>query len=179
MALTIEQIRLTESDELLVDMLSDEARHLLPDEGWIDKDRYYPALDSIPRGLRAMAGTYPFSMRMDMDDLAWHFSNHHDERHLSETLNGLRELDLPHIADYFQQAWTIMRPYLSDLRPGKYKDTDFTKWARNAGIQQQIDPMNKAIWKMLNELGDLRMLGSWHRYPRKYPERCVVAEAQP
>src|SRR5258708_5820836 len=177
MALAVEQIQLTESDELLVDMLSDEARRLLPDELWIDKDRYYPALDSIPRGLRAMAGTYQFSVRIGVDDLAWHFSNHRDERHSKETLNGLRELEQSSIADYFQQAWTIMRPYLPDLQLGKYKDTDFTKWARSAGIQQQIDPMNEAIWWMLNDLGDLQLLASWTRYARKYPERCVTAEA--
>jgi hypothetical protein len=176
MALTIEQIRLTESDDLLTDMLSDEARRLLPDDLWNDKDRYYPALGSIPRGIRAIAGTYPFSVSMDMDDLAWHFTNHRDERHLNETLIGLRELELLSIAEYFQQAWTIMLPYLPELHPGKNRDINFTKWARGAGIQQQIDPMNEAIWKTLDDLGDLRLLASWARYARKYPERCVSGE---
>ena len=176
MALTIEQIQLTESDELLVDMLSDEARRLLPDQLWFDKDRYYPALESIPRGIRAVAGTYPFSVSMDMDDLAWHFTNHHDERDLKETLNGLRELEMPLIAQSFQQAWTIMRPFQSELQPGKYKGESFTKWATASGIQQQIDPMNEAIWKMLDDFGDLRLLASWPRYARKYPERCVLTE---
>jgi hypothetical protein len=178
MALTVEQIQLTEDDALLVDMLSDEARRLLPDELWRDSDRYYPALDAIPCGIRAMAGVYPFSVSMDMDDLAWHFTNHRDNRHLSETLNGLRELELLLIADHFEKAWEILRSYIPDLKPGKYKEENFTKWARGAGIQQQIDPMNKAIWKMLDDLGDLRLLGSWARYARRYPERCVIQEGQ-
>jgi len=178
MALTIEHIHSTESDDVLVDVLSDEAQRLLPDELWADKDRYFPALDSIPRGLRAMAGVYPFFVSMNMDDLGWHFTNHSDERDLNETLNGLRELELPSVAEHFRQAWAIMLPYLPDLEPGKYKGEEFSKWARAAGIQQQIDPMNKAIWKMLHEFGDLGLLESWARYARKYPKHCVVTEAQ-
>jgi hypothetical protein len=178
MALTMKQIQQTQHDEVLVDMLSDEARRLLPDELWMDPDRYYPALHSIPRGIRAIAGTYPFSVSMDMDDLAWHFTNHRDERHLRETLNGLRELEMPLIADHFQSAWEILRPYIPDLEPGKYKGMNFTRWAEDAGIQQKIDPMNRAIWEILNDFGDLRLLASWARYARKYPERCVTDEAR-
>ncbi len=37
MALTINQIRATEGDNELVDLLSDEVRRLLPDELWADK----------------------------------------------------------------------------------------------------------------------------------------------
>ncbi len=66
-----------------------------------------------------MAGVYQLSVSMDMDDLAWHFSNHRDERDLKETLNGLSELGLESIADYFQRARTIMLPYLADLKAGR------------------------------------------------------------
>ncbi|HKN21490.1 MAG TPA: hypothetical protein VJX73_08740 [Terracidiphilus sp.] len=179
MALTVEQIRATEDDEALVDLLSAEARRLLPDELFNDTDRYYDSLDSVPQGLRAMAGIYPFSVSMDMDDLAWHFSSHNDQRHIREALNGLRELELPQIADLFEKAWRIMAPHLAELRPGHYCDTNFTKWARENGIQQQIDPMNDAIWKFCKQSGPLRLLNSWVLYARKYPERCVVAEPHP
>jgi hypothetical protein len=178
MALTIETIRSTEDDETLVDLLSDEARRLLPDELFKDPDRYYQSLESVPRGLRAMAGIYPFAVSMDMDNLAWHFSNHNDRRHIQETLNGLRELELPQIADLFEGAWRIMKPHLDELRPGHYREISFTKWANENGIQQQIDPMNKIIWKFCDESGSLRLLQSWVLYARKYPGRCVVAEAQ-
>jgi hypothetical protein len=178
MALTIETIRSTEEDEELVDLLSNEARRFLPDELFNDTDRYYQSLDSVPRGLRAMAGIYPLGISIDMDDLAWHFSNHNDERHIRETLNGLRELELPQIADLFEKAWRIMEPHLAELKPGRYRDMTFTRWAKENGIQQQIDPMNEIVWNFCKNSGPLRLLASWPRYARKYPERCVAAEAQ-
>ena len=179
MELTVVAIRTTADDEVLVDLLSDEARRLLPDELFTDKDRYYGSLDSVSPGLRAMAGTYPFSVSMDMDDLAWHFSNHNDERHIRETLNGLRELEMPQIADLFEKAWRILVPHLAELGPGRYRDRNFTQWAKETGIQRQIDPMNDFIWAYCKQAGILGLLASWSVYARKYPERCVVTEAHP
>jgi hypothetical protein len=179
MALTVDVIRATEDEEVLVDLLSNEGRRLLPDELFQDTDRYYESLDTIPPGIRAMAGIYPFSVSMGMDDLAWHFNNHSDERHIRETLNGLRELEMPQIADLFEAAWRILEPYLADMRPGYYRNQGFSKWVRECGIQQQIDPMNEVIWDYCKKAGDLGLLESWVLYVRKHPERCVVAEEQP
>jgi hypothetical protein len=178
MALTIDLIRHAASDKALLDLLSVQARRLLPDELFADTDRYYSSLDAIPRGIRAMAGIYSFCVSMSMDDLAWHFTNHNDERHIRETLDGLRELELPEIADLFQAAWKIMRPYMADLSPGLYKDQPFHKWAKASGVQEQIDPANRIIWAKCKELGPWRLQTSWALYARKYPERCVVAEAK-
>ena len=179
MVLTIEKIRSTKDDEELVDLLSDEARRLLPDELFNDADRYYQALEAVPPGLRAMAGIYPLAISMDMDNLAWHFTNHNDQRHIQETLNGLRELELFQIADLFERVWRILEPNLDQLRPGRYREMSFTKWAQENGIQQQIDPMNATIWNFCNESGPLRLLKSWVLYARKYPERCIIEQARP
>ena len=176
MALTIETICRTDDDETLLDLLFDEARRLLPDELFADTDRYYESLDNVPRGIRALAGVYPFIVSMEMDDLAWHFSNHHDKRHIRETLNGLRELEMSEIADLFESASRIMQPYLADLHPGKFRDQPFYEWAKAAGIQDQTDPWNKVIWAE-QSLAPLGLLTPSALYARKYPERCVVSEA--
>jgi hypothetical protein len=179
MALTIETIRATEDSEALVDLLSNELQRLLPDEIREDRNRFHQTLDSLPRGLRAMAGMHFFDVSMTMDDLAWHFGNQNDVRDLKETLDGLRELELPEIAEFFEQAWKIMEPHFDALRGPDVTSDNFYDWLEEIGAQEQIDPMNDAIWDFCKKSGDLGLLASWPKYARKYPERCVVAEAQP
>jgi len=177
MALTIETIRATSDDEKLLDLLFEEARRLLPDELFEDTDTYYNSFETIPRGIRALAGIYPFSVSMQMDDLVWHFSNHSDERHIRETLYGLRELEMIGIADLFEKASIIMRPYLSDLRPGRFRDQPLYDWAEAKGIRDQIAPWNELIWAE-QSLVPTGLLGFAVRYARKYPEHLVGDEAQ-
>jgi hypothetical protein len=176
-ALTIEQIHATGDSDALFQLLSDELQRLLPSEKQEDRDWYFRTIETLPRGLRAMAGIYEFDVSMTMDDLAWHFGNQNDERDLRETENGLRELDLPEIAELFARAWKIMEPHFDTLRRNEVKAEDFSKWLRDIGAQAQIDPMNKIIWAHCEEAGELGLLASWPIYARKYPERCVSAEA--
>ena len=91
MSLTIEKIRTTENSEALFDLLSAELQRLLPPKKQDDREWYYETIESLPRGLRAMAGMYFFDKSITLDSLAWHFGNQNDERDLRETLNGLRE----------------------------------------------------------------------------------------
>ena len=116
MALTVEWIRAAEDDEALFNLLSGELQRLLPNEIQQDRDVYHQKLAELPRGLRAMAGMHFFDVSMSLDDLAWHFGNQNDERDLHETLDGLRELEMPEIADLFEKAWKIMDPYLDRIR---------------------------------------------------------------
>jgi len=58
-----------------------------------------------------MNGMYFFDVSMSCDSLAWHFGNQNDERDLRETLNGLRELELTEIANYFEQTWKFITTY--------------------------------------------------------------------
>lgn len=178
MAITVEAIRATEGDEELVDLLSAELQILLPDEIQEDRDRYHLTLETLPRGLRAMAGMHFFDVSMTMDDLAWHFGNQNDVRDLKETLDGLREIDLPEIADYFERAWKIMEPHFDALRGPDVTSDNFYDWLEEIGAKEQINPVNKAIRDFCKKSGDLGLLASWPKYARKYPERCVVAETQ-
>ena len=176
MSLTVETIRATENNEALFDLLSAELQRFLPESVQQDRDLFHRTLDTVPRGLRAMAGIHEFDVSMTMDDLAWHFGNQNDERDLRETLNGLRELELFEIAHLFEQAWKIMEPHLDKIRGGEIKAEDFHEWLENIGAQKQVDPMNEIIWDFCERSGGL--LESWPIYARKYPERCINSEAQ-
>jgi hypothetical protein len=178
MALSVQQIRAAESNEALFDLLSGELQRLLPDAVQEDRDLYHQALDRLPRGLRAMAGMYFFDVSMSLDDLAWHFGNQNDERDLRETLNGLRELELLEIAGLFERQWEFMKPHMHTLQAGAYDGKDFPDWLKDVGAQSVADPMNRIIWDYCEKLGKLGLLESWAPYARKYPERCVVAEAR-
>jgi hypothetical protein len=174
MALTIEAIRAANNDEALVGILTAELQRLLPDEVQQDRDRFHLALTSIPRGLRAMAGIYEFDVSMALDSLAWHFGNQNDERDIRETLSGLRELELPEIAEMFEQMWEFMKPHMKALQSGDLGGKDFTDWLIDIGAEDFADKKDDYIWSFCKKAGDLGLMQSWVLYARKYPERCVV-----
>lgn len=176
MALTVEWIRAAEDDEALFNLLSGELERLLPREIQWDRDLYHQTLADLPGGLRAMAGIHFFSVSMSCDSLAWHFGNQNDERDLQETLNGLRELELPEIADMFEQMWEFMKPHIEALQSGDYGGKDFTDWLVAIGAEDFADKKDDFIWAYCAKVPDLGLLQSWPIYARKYPERCVVAE---
>jgi hypothetical protein len=178
MALTAKVIRETEDDEKLIDLLTAELQHLLPDEVHEDRDLFHQTLDSLPRGLRAMAGMHEFDVSMALDSLAWHFGNQNDERDLSETLNGLRELEMPEIAEMFEQMWEFMKPHMATLQSGDFGGKDFSDWLEDIGAENLARDKDRYIWDFCKKAGDLGLMQSWVLYARKYPERCVVAEAQ-
>jgi len=178
MALTVEKIRSVENDEVLFDLLSAELQRILPPEKQEDRDWYYGTLESLPRGLRAMNGMYFFDVSMSCDSLAWHFGNQNDERDLRETLNGLRELELPEIAEMFEQMWDFMKPHMSALQTGDFGGKDFTDWLEDIGAEDLAHDKDRYIWDFCEKQGKLGLLATWPIYARKYPERCVVAEAQ-
>ena len=178
-AITIEQIRAAENDKALFDLLSGELERLLPEEKQEDRDWYYKTLETLPRGLRAMAGMHFFDVSMSLDDLAWHFGNQNEDRDLRETLNGLRELELFEIADRFEKAWGLMEPHFEAIRSGEVNSRNFYDWLEQIGADKKFDPMNDFIWDYCKQAGDLGLLSSWPVYARKYPERCIVAGPHP
>ena len=176
MAITIESIGAAESDEALLELLATELQELLPIEMHGDRAQFHQMLGALPRGLRAMAATHEFAVSMTRDDLVCHFSNQNDEHDLHATLNGLRELELPEIADAFQQAWSALEPNLEALRKNQVSNEKLYDWLEEIGADEKIDSMNEIIWDFRDEAGHLGLHQSWVVYARKYPERCVVAE---
>jgi hypothetical protein len=173
----VEQITTAKGNEELFHLLSEELKRLLPPEKQEDRDWYYKTLDTLPRGLRAMAGMYFFDVSMSVDSLAWHFGNQNDDRDLIETVNGLRELEMPDIADLFEQMWEFMKPHMTPLRSGDFGGKDFTDWLVDVGAEDFADKRDDYIWAYCEKLGKLGLLESWPIYSRKYPERCVVTES--
>jgi hypothetical protein len=176
MALTIEQIRRAKDSEELFDLLSGELKRLLPPDKQEDREWYYLTLETLPRGLRAMNGMWFFDVSMSCDSLAWHFDNQNDRRDLQETLNGLREPELPEIADMFKQMWEFMRPHLPVLQSGDIGGKDFSDWLEDIGAEEFADKKDDFIWAYCEKAGKFGLLESWVLYARTYPERCVVTE---
>jgi hypothetical protein len=182
MALTVEQIRATESDEALFELLSSELERLIPKAYHDERDLYHRKVATLPRGLRAMAGIQFFNVSMAMDDLAWHFGNQNDERDLRETLDGLRELGLVEIAEQFEWAWEFMKPYMPKLKNGigcgEFSDgRSFSEWLSDVGARDFVAPMNEMIWKYCEQHPKHRLLASCIENARKHPERFAVAQA--
>ena len=177
MSLTVETIRAAKNEEALIELLATELQLLLPLEIQQDRELFHQILTSLPRGLRAMAGTHEFDVSMSQEDLAMHIACQHDERDLRETVNGLRELELPEIADLLVQAITIMQPHMAELHKQQVSVEDLQKWLDEAGAQGKIDPLNDIIWDFSAEAGPLGMHRAWVLYAQKYPERCIAADA--
>jgi len=123
-----------------------------------------------------MAGTHFFDVTMTLDSLAWHFGNQNEERDLQETLNGLRESELPEIAEMFEQMWNFMKPHRYALQSGDLGGRDFTDWLEEIGAEDFANEKNDFILAYCARAPMLGLLQSWPIYARKYPERCVTAE---
>ncbi|HEU5457620.1 MAG TPA: hypothetical protein VFU68_03295 [Terracidiphilus sp.] len=178
MALTVDQILGTKENQELFDLLSAELVRLLPDSVQEDRDLFHHTVATLPRGLRAMAGIYSFDASMTMDSLAWHFGNQNDPRDLQETLNGLRELEMPDIAEMFEQMWNFMKPHMQALQDSDYGGKDFSDWLVDIGAEDFAKEKDRYIWDYCKKTGKFGLLESWAQYARKYPERCTMIEAQ-
>jgi hypothetical protein len=125
-----------------------------------------------------MAGMHFFDVSMTMDSLAWHFGNQSDPQDLQETLNGLRELEMPEIADRFEQMWEFMKPHMTALQSGDYGGKDFSDWLGDIGAEDFAREKDEFIWNYCEKAGKFGLLESWPIYARKYPDRCVMNGAQ-
>lgn len=62
-----------------------------------------------------MAATFGLDVSMALDDLAWHFVNHHSVDWYEETSQGLRELEAVEAAELFEKAFAIIEPHWIEL----------------------------------------------------------------
>lgn len=174
MALTIKQIRSIESDDELLDRLLAELKLLFPPDLRSDPIVFLSGLQNVPKRLRVMASTYELDVSMALDDLAWHFVNHHSSLELAEeTFLGLRELEAPEAAEIFQEALHIIKPHWQELENG-IQSKAAHDWLDSTGIQALIDPLNDRMWTFLKQFPDKSFFSPWLAYARKYPDRCVT-----
>lgn len=116
MKLSLADIQNEKDDERLFKLLTSALNELFPPDVQNDQNQFVIALTNAPSGLRAMAGIFDLDVSMSLDDLAWHFGNHNDERFLQETVASLRELEALEAADIFLSAWEIVKSYLPEIR---------------------------------------------------------------
>lgn len=174
MILSLVSIQSAKDDQELFERLSETLKAMFPPELQEDREKFLTALQSAPRGLRAMAGIFDLDVSMALDDLAWHFGNHNDERFLQETVLSLRELEAVEAADLFQSAWEVAAPYLPEIRTKDWESEDPHDYFDRT-IQSMVDPLNERMWAICKECGPRGLLQYWLAYARRYPERCVTA----
>lgn len=121
-----------------------------------------------------MAATYDLDVSMALDDLAWHFINHHSLREFAEeTIAGLCELEAPEAAEIFASAFKILEPHWSDL-PDAARCKSPHDWLDANGIQAAVDPLNEHMRDFLKQQPDGSLFSLWLAYARKFPERCLA-----
>jgi len=173
MSLNLAEIQAASDDEQLFKLLTTALNELFPPELQNNPDQFLVALMSAPKGLRAMAGIFDLDVSMSLDDLAWHFGNHNDERFLHETAMSLRELDAQEAADIFLAAWDIAKPFLPEIRNKDWENEDFHEYLEKTGIQSKVDPLSDRMWAICKKCGERGLMQYWLAYARKYPERCL------
>ena len=178
MNLNVKKIKEARDDGELLKLLSAALAEVLPAKIQNNRDQFLFSLASMPRGLRAMAGIHDLDVSMALDDLAWHFGNHNDERFLQETELGLMELGATEAADLFRAARKIMEPHLSEIRDKDWEPEDFHDYLERTGLQSRVDPLNEKMWSICEKCGDNGLLQYWVSYAHKYPERCVIQDGR-
>lgn len=178
--LTSKQIMSAKRDDALFKLLSSELTRLFPPALSQNSDAFLAALRTAPQGMRAMAATYELDVSMALDDLAWHFVNHHDTRLYEETRLGLRELEAHEAALLFEKAYAVIAPRWDALGEvlQQTRGAEIHDWLDATGVQQQTDPLSTEMWRLINQLGgEYGLMGYWLSYARNHPECCVGGAA--
>jgi hypothetical protein len=173
-SLNVQKLNEATDDNELFELLSTELATLFSPQVQSDTDLFLASLAAAPAGLRAMASVHELDVSMTLDDLAWHFGNHNDERFLLETEVGLKELGAIEAAVLFHSAWMIMEPYFGEIRSGNWDEEDFGDFLERVGVQSKVDPLNEQLWAICKKCGNLGLLQYWVNYARQYPERCAT-----
>jgi hypothetical protein len=172
MALTVQKIHNCDSEDSLLKLLGSELHDLFPPEIRNDAIVFLSRIQNAPVGLRAMATTYELDVSITVDDLAWHFINHHGSLELTcETIAGLNTLGAKEEADVFQAALKIIEPHwenLEEIARGK----NACDWLESSGVWLQMTPLNQKMCKLANQYGPNGFMSLWASYARKNPHTC-------
>jgi hypothetical protein len=121
-----------------------------------------------------MATTYDLDVSMALDDLGWHFVNHHGSQELAEeTILGLDELEANEAGEIFRAALEIIKPHWQGLE-NMAQSKAAHDWLDSKGIQDLMNPLNDRMWKLLKQYDKSSLMSLWVTYARKYPERCIA-----
>ena len=131
---------------------------------------YASAIHQLPVGLRSMAATHHLDVSLTLDDIGWHFLNFGEPNFVRETESGLRELGLDDMADWFAEAFAIVKP----LRPEIESCGDYYaclkkhgRMGRIAELTQMARDKGAACSK---EVSGSPIYAAWISYARRHPE---------
>ena len=117
-----------------------------------------------------MAATHYLDVSLTLDDIAWHFLNVGEPRHVDETEAGLRQLGLEELADLFHETYELMQPYIPEMcGSGERLYERFERDGKDAAfgeITNKMALLDRGAPKVSGSL----IFGSWVRYARKNPE---------
>ena len=128
---------------------------------------YVAAINRLPIGLRSMAATHHLDISLTMDDIGWHFLNFGEPGLVRATEEGLRELGLPDMADWFNEAFGIVNP----LKPKISAADEYYDVLTQSGKMERIDELTDLASDKEPKVSGSPIYSAWVSYTRKYPER--------
>lgn len=167
--ITVDSIRSAPSDRALFKELTAELNRrasAAPEHS--DLDAQVAWLQSLPRGLRAMAATHQLDVSMALDDLGWHFGNWHHVGLANETLAALRELEAVEAAAVFEKAFELAQSHWDEL-----DDSSWTEWYGDSELEAALSSLNKQMWAICERSQEFGLMSYWIEYARRYPERVA------
>ncbi len=174
MKLTEAIIKTCKTDEDLWKRLTDELERQIPVEIREDHELYVKHIRGLPPGLRAMASTHELDVSVTLDDLGWHFANHHSKPYCEETLSGLRELEAQEAADIFSISYELVLPYWDKIGFLLSQDFEFfSDWYDESDLEKDLAPLNRKMWNLRERLGHYGLQSYWLAYARKYPKKVL------
>ena len=175
MTLHVDVLSATESDSELLQLVFAELSVRLPAEMHDDLDRFVVALDSLPRGLRAMAATYQLDVSLTLDDLGWHFANWPHLGYRAETQRALHELGTGELATLFDAACRIAdRSWNELVARAAAGPEEFIAWYDASSLKLELAPLHERMLDLLDlsdEDGEPGLFRHWLLYARRHPER--------
>ena len=174
MKLTEAIIKRCKTDEELWKKLTDELDRQIPVEVRKEREIYVKHIRGLPPGLRAMAATHELDVSVTLDDLGWHFANHHSKLYSEETLWGLRELEAQEAVDIFLLSYELVLPYwdkIASLLSHNFES--FSDWYHESDLEKALDPLNTKMWNLRQRLGYYGFQSYWLAYARKYPKKIL------
>jgi hypothetical protein len=174
MKLTEAKIKACNTDKELFNEITAELERQIPVELKRDLKAFVNHIRRLPAGLRAMAATHELDVSITLDDLGWHFANHHYKPYCEETLWGLKELDAQEAAYIFSASFELVLPYWEKIGSLVNKDFKlFIDWYNDSELEKALAPLNHKIWNLLEPLEDYGLMSYWLVYARKYPAKLI------
>jgi hypothetical protein len=174
MKLTEAKIKACKNDQQLFKALTAELERQIPIGLREDLEIFVKHIRRIPPGLRAMAATHQLDVSIALDDLGWHFANHHHKPYCEETLWGLKELGARESADIFSASYRLVLPFWDEIGSLISKDFKlFIDWYNDSELEKALAPLNKQMYQLWESLKDYGLMKYWLIYARKYPEKVI------